>query len=258
MKNVIKISVMIVALVLIGCKKIDASKGTKEDHQVDLTTFTAVDLGIPGEMTFTQSATTSINVNCSEKVFKALDIYVKDNQLYFDLKKGFIIQNGEEIDITVTAPDINALSLSGSGIMHAHFDTSEVITNLNLTLSGSGNMMTHMVKASQIKATISGSGNLSSDIVADKVQSTISGSGLINFEGTSTSSDITISGSGAFNGFDLTTDDTDITISSSGLAEVHTLNNLTVHISGSGSVFYKGTPGITSTGSGSGALINAN
>jgi len=257
MKNAIKISTIIIALVLVGCKKIDASKGTKEDHQVDLTTFTSVDMAISGEMNYTQSTSTSIVVNCSEKVFKALDITVKDSHLHFGLKKGYILTNTDDIKITVTSPDINALSVSGSGSIKADFLTDN-IPNLDLDVSGSGLITTNQINGTTVKQTVSGSGDLTTLISATSIQSNISGSGLITTDGSANSSNLTISGSGSFQGFELITADTKVSVSGSGMSEVYADSSLIVNISGSGSVHYKGSPGITSTGSGSGALINAN
>lgn len=259
MKNSIKFLGAIALIALVGCKKIDASKGTKSDHTVEVGVFTEIDFGISGDLTYEQSDLTSIVVTANEKVFKALDIKVKGDKLTIEAKKGYNFKNSDEIKIKISSPLINELELSGSGLVDATFKTSELIPNLNLSISGSGLMKTNEIWATNLSNSISGSGNLTvKNIVADKVASKISGSGFLTISGNSVDSDVSLSGSGNFKGYNLITENTNVKISGSGTAEVNANTSLDVDISGSGSVFYKGTAQPSLTGSGSGTLINGN
>ena len=257
MKHVM--TLMMAATLFIGCKKIDAAKGTAVEHTVDLNTFSAIDFGISGQLDYQQSNTTSIVVTANEKVFKAMDIEVKDDVLHIKKKKNVIFKNSDQIMVKVTSPNINALTLSGSGEVDAKFDTSAVIPNLDFNVSGSGFFQAHQVKATNQTLKVSGSGDLRiHQLESDQCTAKISGSGLINITGTSQSSDVTISGSGAYNGFNLLTSTSVIKTSGSGLGEIHADSTLDVTISGSGSVFYKGLPAISTSISGSGSLNSAN
>jgi hypothetical protein len=245
---------------LIACKKVDAAKGTSEDHIVSESNFTAIDFGTGGDLTFTESASTSIIVNTTDKVFKAMDIYVENSTLFIHTKKGYNIKNSEEISVTISAPNINSLACSGSGSVTANIDIASEYAAFDLTVSGSGSMQTTGINTTQQNMTVSGSGSLIVDeINAVNVSAKISGSGGINVRaGETSNADIAVSGSGSYTGFNLTASKVDISVSGSGNAEVTANDELDVQISGSGNVRYKGNPIINFSSSGSGTLIDAN
>ncbi len=245
---------------LIACKKVDASKGTPEDHAINETGFTAIDFGTGGSLTYTESATTSIIINTTDKVLKAMDIKVKNSTLYIETKNGYNIKNSEDIKITITAPNINSLACSGSGNLTANIDNATEYAAFNLTVSGSGSLQTTAINSTDQTMTVSGSGSLTLDeLIAENTNATVSGSGGIKINaGTAVNSKATISGSGSYAAFNLNTENADVSVSGSGKAEVTANVALDVVISGSGNVYYKGTPIINVTSSGSGSLINAN
>jgi len=66
---------------------------------------------------------------------------------------------------------------------------------------------------------------------------------------------IRISGSGDIKSFGLTADKADVSIESSGDAEINVTQHLKASIKGSGNIMYQGSPEIDSNISGSGKLI---
>lgn len=91
-----------------------------------------------------------------------------------------------------------------------------------------------------------------------QLESKISGSGSISIAGYTNDLNHTTSGSGEFEGFDLESRDAYVKISGSGTANGYATETLNVQINGSGDVYYKGSPEITTNSSGSGSLISAN
>ena len=245
---------------LIACKKVDASKGNAEDHIINETAFTAIEFGTGGELNFTESESTSIIVNTSEKVFNAMDIHIEGSTLVIETKNGYNIKNSEEIKITISAPNVNSLACSGSGNLDANIDAATAYDTFSLAVSGSGSIETTEINATNLSMAVSGSGGLMADeLNAENVSATISGSGGITVRaGETNSSNLKISGSGSYKAFSLVSAIMDITVSGSGQAEVTANDELDVIISGSGNVYYKGNPIINVSSSGSGNLINAN
>lgn len=94
---------------------------------------------------------------------------------------------------------------------------------MSIAISGSGNITANNIKVKNLALEISGSG----DFKATGEAQTFTGS---------------ISGSGNIKAVDLKTEKANISISGSGSAKVWVTNSLKAHISGSGSVLYKGTP----------------
>lgn len=107
-------------------------------------------------------------------------------------------------------------------------------------------------------AEISGSGSITveSDFDAKQMHSGISGSGSIRFKsGKTAKHEVRISGSGSVMADAIEADDVAVEISGSGSANVFAKKTLNARISGSGDVYYKGTPEITKSIRGSGSIV---
>ncbi|MGI9543431.1 MAG: head GIN domain-containing protein [Cyclobacteriaceae bacterium] len=86
----------------------------------------------------------------------------------------------------------------------------------------------------------------------------LTGLGDFDLQGTATTTDITMTGLGDVKAFDLNADVCDINMTGTGDAEVFVNNELNVTMTGTGTVFYKGDPAITSNISGSGSIVDSN
>ena len=99
------------------------------------------------------------------------------------------------VKIHVTARELSALSLSGSGIMRVDSP----------------------LKADAFAATVSGSGHIEAgQITSNRMQATVSGSGSFEASGSAKETEITVSGSGGFNGKNFTAGDAEVRVSGSG------------------------------------------
>jgi len=148
----------------------------------------------------------------------------------------------------------NVKSHSGVSI----YITTSLMEYINISGSGSVNSINLFPDTVNVDLNISGSGNISMNLVAGILKSTISGSGEIFLYGSAYEHQILISGSGNVKAFELPTYNTFVNISGSGYSQVNVENLLDVHISGSGNVYYIGNPVINSDISGSGGIYNSN
>ena len=98
------------------------------------------------------------------------------------------------------------------------------------------------VEAANVQTMVAGSGDIKLAVETSNVQAMIDGSGDISITGTTSNLKVNLSGSGDFNGFDLISQNTSVSISGSGSAGVFAQTDLTAIISGSGDVIYKGDP----------------
>lgn len=97
------------------------------------------------------------------------------------------------------------------------------------------------------------------DINVDNLKVVYSGVGEIILNGEAEDLDFILSGVGDLKAFDLNTSDCSIIISGLGNAEITVNDKLDVIITGSGNVYYKGTPtSITHNISGTGSIIGSN
>jgi hypothetical protein len=134
--------------------------------------------------------------------------------------------------VDVYCPVVTGVSVSGSG----HFEGMDDINTSTFT------------------SNVSGSGKIEGVIECEIYTAKISGSGKITVTGNSHNSNIEISGSGAFNGYGFTINNATVHISGSGKGNINVSENLNVSITGSGRINYLGSPRIDSKISGSGQI----
>lgn len=186
------------------------------------------------DIEFTNGPQEDAVIEAEDNILPLIETEIKGDQLIVRMKPGTHISTKKDIKVKLTAPDIEELSLAGSGNI---VGTNEWDHNsaVRLSLSGSGNITLGAVNAPGVKASIAGSGD-------------------IHLKGETRDLDVAIAGSGNFDGYNLHTESTSVNIAGSGDANVHASVNLNVKVGGSGDVSYRGTPQITSHIAGSGSV----
>lgn len=207
-----------------------------EEQVRDLPSFSAVSLRVSGTVYLEQGNRQSVRVEASESTLEELITEVKDRTLIIRLKNNyspFRNFNTGKIEIYVTVPDIEALTVSGSGSIESDNIKSR---NIDFTVSGSGDIIVDNLDSEQIKATVSGSGN-------------------IHLEGGSANEfSASVSGSGNIKAADFKATDADIKVSGSGNCSLTAQKSLKARVTGSGSVTYKGSPQLDTNVTGSGRV----
>lgn len=145
------------------------------------------------------------------------------------------LQNQFPVEIFITAPFIEGVVQSGSGII-----------------------TTGRYEGETFSLVVSGSGSLRTSVDADWIEAVLSGSGNLFVSGQALDASLIVSGSGRMNAWDLAVRNCDAKISGSGDVWVDVEEYLKAVISGSGNVFYSGTPVVETVVSGSGGVIHKN
>lgn len=133
---------------------------------------------------------------------------------------------------TLSAPAIDRLVVDGSGSVHAGTWTSHA---LELRTSGSGDTRLDHLTAERLHSELLGSGNI---LVAGSVAS----------------QRLRLAGSGSYRAPELKSDAAAVSITGSGTAELWVARTLDARVIGSGDVRYYGTPSVTRSVAGSGAV----
>ncbi|MFZ2897050.1 MAG: head GIN domain-containing protein [Saprospiraceae bacterium] len=202
---------------------------------LELPSFSGIDLQISGKVILIQGPEQHVEVEGQENIIDLLRLSVSNDT--WNIRFDDCVRQHEELVFYITLPDIGYVSISGSGRVYG--DNVFEGNDINLRISGSGDM------------------DLALDDF-DEVDIRISGSGDIRLEGEANEFDLDISGSGDYEAFGLQTQKGDIKISGSGDAEVYVTDRLDVRITGSGSVYYKGNPILNVHITGSGRVQEAN
>jgi len=237
--------------------------------------FTKISFDFPGKLYLKQGSPQKVELEGDQDVLKEVETEVSGSRLRVG-KKGKWFGwdfNNAKITVYITAPNIDAVSVSGSGdiIGQSKIRTKDLKTNV----SGSGSLSLDIEANGAVEADVSGSGDMDlkghfesfeSDVsgsgkvvLSATIDQTadfgISGSGKILASGTADHVKTSISGSGKVLAADLQTNRCEIRISGSGDVEINVKNELDANISGSGTVSYRGNPSkVNSHASGSGKV----
>jgi len=163
-----------------------------------------------------------LTIKAEENLLEYLITEVDGDKLKIKWKKGVSIRTTKGVLVTVPFEDLEAVSLSGSG---------DVFTE-------------DVIKADSFKTALSGSGDIKLAVKATSLSSAISGSGDIKLTGSTTRLKCSLAGSGDFHGYELTSNEAEVSIAGSGGIEIHVSENLKARVAGSGDVYYKGDPKI--------------
>ncbi len=209
-----------------------------ESIERELPAFSEISLRIDAKLYLAQGDKQSVEIVAKESTLDELITEVKDRELIIRYKGANKFWNDFQpgkVEIYITLPEINAITVSGSGDVFNDGAISSRI--LNLTVSGSGKIKLDDLEAERVKCLQSGSGNI-----------------YLDGNGEATDLNISISGSGNFVGEDFEAKDVSVRISGSGGADVHCNENLKARIAGSGNINYNGNPNIDQSIAGSGKV----
>lgn len=197
--------------------------------------FSAIEMGIPGELYYTPGNKFNIEITAQRNILDIIETSVANGELKIKVKNYLNLKSNEPIVVKVTAPDVLALAVNGSGNIKVLEDYRPA--NTSISVNGSGHMLIANLHTNELRGRISGSGKIEV------------------FNGSVQGEDLSISGSGLMDLAGLSARDSKTNTSGSGTMRVNVQSTLDCKISGSGVVMYKGSPKITSSVSGSGRVV---
>lgn len=197
--------------------------------------FKNLSLSLPADVYIYQGPDEGITIEAQDNILDVIRTDVKHDELEIRFDNGVVAKRYEPIKVFITTNDLRFIKISGSG--NVYNETPLLTDELNIRISGSGNVELH-------------------DIDTPLLDAKISGSGKVNLGGFCREQYINISGSGDVYAFGLLSETADINISGSGKTEIAVADYINANISGSGKVYYKGNPDIDSRISGSGGIYH--
>jgi hypothetical protein len=186
--------------------------------------FDGVSVSGPFNVQINSSLDQKIVIEADEKIIDDIITEIKNGMLIIKSKKRIFKKSSlySNINIQIPQKSLKKTIVSGSGKLYntVTFDTSN------------------------LKAVVSGSGELNLVLKSNSIDVINSGSGKIILKGSSTNTTIKSSGSGTNKLEYLTSENSDIKISGSGYVNINCTKNLNVNITGSGKVRYIKNPDI--------------
>ena len=229
MKKTIYLTAMLIALFLTA--SISSGQAVVKETR-DVTGFSSVNFGVPGELYIEFGPKFQVILEGKKKYLDQIETEVTAGRLVIKEDNRRIWVN-EKVTGYITMPDIVGLGVSGSG--KAEVKDALKAGDLDLSVTGSGRLLTADLDVTNLDCSISGSGNV-----------------VLGSPGGINKADISISGSGNFSGESVKINMLDVRVSGSGNCNCKVEGSLNAHISGSGNVNFAGTPRIDARISGSG------
>lgn len=225
----------IAAIIASSCTQTLSGEIKKESR--DLTGFTGIELAVPADLFLTQGEGYSLTIEADKDILDIIETEVRGTNLRIKTERGLWNWRNAKIKIYITMPEVENLSISGSGDIKAV--TSIVSQTLTTRISGSGDINIPNLKVNSFSGTVSGSGDIdiSGEDVASDVNLRVSGSGDIKIKGIMFS-------------------EGEVAVSGSGDIYLEVKDNLKARVAGSGNVVYGGNPLIDAKVSGSGKVRN--
>lgn len=187
-------------------------EGSVVTKTLKLDNFNEIGLAVVGEVYLSKGNTQKVTVKGQANIIDNLKTEVKDGEwdIEFDQKA----RNYEKLIFYITVPDIERLSIAGSGSIKGE-DAFDNLDRLDLAIAGSGD---------------------------------------IEFSGSARNVSVSIAGSGNVKVENLKTEDCKVDIAGNGDCSIEVTDELSVSIAGSGDVKYKGRPRLSTSIAGSGRV----
>lgn len=230
-----KTKILFLCLFILGLFIVNPANAEEEKREVP--SFSEIALKISAKVYLKQGDEQSVRIVAKESVLEDIITEVKGRKLSIRFPNSNLFQrnfNPGKIEIYITVPEVDALSVSGSGDIECNELRSRI---LEMAVSGSGNIDIDKLESKRVKASISGSGNVRIDgeDVAEELTVSISGSGNLKADG-------------------FEAENVQVSTSGSGNCKVYSNGSIKVRVAGSGSVYYNGNPSIDSSVAGSGRV----
>ena len=223
------LSVIIVAMTCINGFS-NSNSMVKETR--NLSGFTRISFGVAGDLYINFGSEFKVELEGEKSYLDEIVTEVSGGKLVIK-KDNWRFNINEKVTVYITMPELKGLGVSGSG--RAEVKDEVKTDKLDLSVSGSGKIITGNIVAANLGCSISGSGDI-----------------IIEGSGDATNASISISGSGNYTGDTFKIGSAEISISGSGNCSCNVTESLQAHVSGSGNVRYSGNPKLDARVSGSG------
>lgn len=230
------IGILVLPLLLISCDEDTFPGITGEGNVVTetlmLDDFTGFANAIAADIYLTQGDEQEVVIEAQQNIIDNLEID-EDDDGFWKIKNDRWVRRSKPVKIFITLPNLDKVIVAGSGDVVG--DTSfENLEDLELLIAGSG--------------------SIKLDINCETLELLITGSGDFDLSGKSPSLDGAVAGSGSIRAYDLQTERSEISITGSGSGKLSVSEFLRATITGSGDVYYRGTPEVDVRVTGSGSV----
>ena len=214
---------MVVAITASSCNYLGGKRVrgngniTKREHSVS--SFKNVEVSGAIDLYVSQGDTKPVRIETDDNLQQYIEVEQQGDKLLIKFRDGINPRPTKKINVYITSPLYNTIDVSGASNIKGE---TKIVNTENMSLQ------------------VSGAGNIDMDLNAPAVSAEVSGAGEVNLKGQTKSFDLDLTGAAKAHCYDMLSENTKIDISGAGDADVYASVKLDAHVSGAGSVSYKG------------------
>lgn len=208
-----------------------------------------IELNAPVDLEVRYGPQPGLVVRGEERLLQNIETVANGDTLRIGTR-GLLLRHRQPLEVEVTLPMLEALSVDGSGDTRVNGFSGE---RISVSLNGSGSVEFNG-RYREARAALHGSGDLSLDAGnSDSIEAELMGSGAISLAGATRHFKLEASGSGTLDAQRLRAEEAQLRQTGSGNASITVRDTVTAAVSGSGDIEVHGEPrqrSISRTGSG--------
>lgn len=209
----------------------------------------AIELNAPVDLNVRYGPQPALVVRGEQRLLQNIETVASGDTLRISTR-GLLLRHRQPLEVEVTLPMLDALSVDGSGDTRVNGFSGERIA---VSLNGSGSVQFNG-RYREASASLHGSGDLSLDAGnSDSIEAELVGSGAMNLAGATRRFKLDASGSGTLDAERLRAEEAELRQTGSGNASVTVRDTVSASVSGSGDIDVHGEPkqrSVSRTGSG--------
>jgi hypothetical protein len=230
-----------------------SGSGDPTTRQFDFTGFTAVHADNAFDVTVTRGDAFAVEVTVDDNLVEYLRVELDGDALRIGMESGRRYANAT-LTAQVTMPSLQALEVGGAASAEAGgFDSADPLA---LAASGAGAIALASVRAGAVTLDVSGAGELSGRLEAQRIGGQVSGGGRVSLEGSASSIDLEASGGSRLELAGLTAQDAVLDLSGGANGAVRVTGSLSVDASGGAQLDYSGSPTSVDVNTSGGAQVD--
>ncbi len=202
----------------------------KQERQV--ASFDRINVGCAINLFLSQGEQQSVTVETDENLQDRINTKVNNSELELSCEK---IGNASKMNVYVTFVKLERLNADGAATVKGEMPVKSEKFALYTSGASKANLE---LNTDALYNELSGASKATLIIKADNVKTEVSGAANANFSGTANSHKVEVSGAGNLKALEFVTDNTDAEVSGAGKASVMARKQLTVDLSGAGSLTY--------------------
>ncbi|WP_424961525.1 head GIN domain-containing protein [Ekhidna sp.] len=159
------------------------------------------------------------------------------------------------VEVYVTYKSIRAISSSSASSLSSEGSIDAGGDDFDVDVSSAGDIDATIENADELTVDASSAGDARLKVSCNEIEADVSSAGDVQVSGVAKMQDVEVSSSGDYDGYDLESEEADVSASSGGGIKLNVSNKLDARASSGGSVRYKGSPKYLDASSSSGGSI---